>query len=717
MFHLMSTQMKFRRRLMWRGWRGMWNDDWIPDDLAVYPRCRLCRLDYDDGEEFIAVSAQGRQSAPYRFKPGDFLYDDALENGLYCETTFASVDNTILVVGCHSDCLEFATKLIDAQEAQGLQRLKRQRDDFRMEVKLRVVSSDVFSAAKRMFGGIQPLSRVRPDMVSQTLLSRLFQGDGSWHRRMVRENKVQRLKHIQNELIYNAARVLDPNRILPLEIWTMIAGYLTKSYGTATFVWSTHRKSSTVHRARDIWATYTKIDGKIYLSKLSNRRTPGATLLRRGDPKRERKMLYIKEDHIGIRNIFISVAAPPFISPPDDPTRWRNHCLKEEDAELTFISDGTVLQHYVSDSENHVIASRSEVFERCSWPEPIQEDELKTLLPLNIKSTMGWMRPGEVPAEIEIIMVDWDIEMTWRSQFKMRDLPLNRPNCVGYSACWVSRASCKARKGKGTPIYLVGLHAHEAGESLDFYRATDAQTCQTFWTYMPLQAGEQIKHIWGKRGRDDRLTLSWDTTLDRQITVGADKLRYNSLDTWHCIAAPTTASPDRLWMRYLDWSGGVVRSLAGPVRGTNPQRESRPSQSLCKGMQDPLPFLLHSETSLRNVSRVTACRLTDGTSSRVSGLVFRFQDGSETAVGNVRLDCLDEDAMEIPSASPGLFLGLSDTDGLRQVHEVGVVKSDCKAWLNWEVFPWDGTLVWWFDYLTCSIRHSSGVEVSNLEAA
>lgn len=39
---------------MWRGWRGMWNDDWIPDDLAVYPRCRLCRLDYEDGEEFIA---------------------------------------------------------------------------------------------------------------------------------------------------------------------------------------------------------------------------------------------------------------------------------------------------------------------------------------------------------------------------------------------------------------------------------------------------------------------------------------------------------------------------------------------------------------------------------------------------------------------------------------------------------------------------------------
>jgi succinate dehydrogenase flavin-adding protein (antitoxin of CptAB toxin-antitoxin module) len=66
MFHFMSTQMKFRRRLMWRGWRGMWNDDWIPDDLAVYPRCRLCRLDYEDGEEFIAGA---QTSNPFEVHP------------------------------------------------------------------------------------------------------------------------------------------------------------------------------------------------------------------------------------------------------------------------------------------------------------------------------------------------------------------------------------------------------------------------------------------------------------------------------------------------------------------------------------------------------------------------------------------------------------------------------------------------------------------------
>lgn len=76
-------------------------------------------------------------------------------------------------------------------------------------------------------------------------------------------------------------------------------------------------------------------------------------------------------------------------------------------------------------------------------------------------------------------------------------LNFNEPGIIAYSACWYEDR-------------LVDIHAHESGESLDFYRELEENVKNRWpnkdlnneslaaiqWVYHPLNRGEQIEQVW-----------------------------------------------------------------------------------------------------------------------------------------------------------------------------------------------------------------------------
>jgi len=71
--------------------------------------------------------------------------------------------------------------------------------------------------------------------------------------------------------------------------------------------------------------------------------------------------------------------------------------------------------------------------------------------------------------------------------FQMTSLICNDPTVTGYSVCWARN--------------LAIVHAHRRDEDLSFYNDADAQFNVPLWIYMPIDPGEILSEIWGRRGK------------------------------------------------------------------------------------------------------------------------------------------------------------------------------------------------------------------------
>ncbi|CAI6098825.1 unnamed protein product [Clonostachys chloroleuca] len=217
---------------------------------------------------------------------------------------------------------------------------------------------------------------------------------------------------------------------------------------------------------------------------------------------------------------------------------------------------------------------------------------------------------------------------------------INEADCTGYTACWIVPKNPK--RGAG----LLHLLAHKPGEDRSFYQKTANRGGDLVWTYMPMKLGERVDQVWIRHGNYSfDVTLALKTSMGRIVAAGPFKTLdfTDSSSPWTCIAQLSTTSSDRLWL--------------------------------------------------------------DETSSRkwISGLLFRYENGDATAVGDFRLDAASQHIRVVKSS--GLYLGMVKSLSRTYVSGIDIVSPDTGS-LLWKTFPWSGSLYWWFTPKTCYVEHS-----------
>ena len=70
---------------------------------------------------------------------------------------------------------------------------------------------------------------------------------------------------------------------------------------------------------------------------------------------------------------------------------------------------------------------------------------------------------------------------------RMALLDINAPGVTGYSACWAGN--------------VMMLYAHTPGMDSTFFRDFSASYRRPIWIHMPIDPGERVVEMWGRRGK------------------------------------------------------------------------------------------------------------------------------------------------------------------------------------------------------------------------
>ncbi|KPM37392.1 hypothetical protein AK830_g9177 [Neonectria ditissima] len=460
----------------------------------------------------------------------------------------------------------------------------------------------------------------------------------------------RRRKHIRHVVSQSLYQVYGK---LPLELWLMVAAHLVPVYAVTSLFTAPQSSICKIDASRDVWATYLDVDGVEYVKTISNRRCLGGQLIWEAMPLSVSGFFYVLEDHFGIRRVTRDPPIPQLPSESDKSTWWRTISLSQRDVEFT--TDGFKLRGLDMTWPNNAL-----------WLDPLPPSELKSL-----SFHPAAPRPGS----------------------KMISLGLNEPNIIGYSVCWSGS--------------LIHLHANRLGESLEFYREIDAHHANPVWTFLPLNPGESITEVWQRKGRPPlEVALAFRTSQGRTMTTGPYPLRaLKHLLRWSCVAKLPENTQGHMFFNH---SASAVHTLAGPIQYPD---GDRPGPSPRQTALSPYPHLpsagsaFHSAASLRDVVEVVVSESVDEAQPRVTGLLLRYKNGNQASVGSFRFR---QNAVRLsPSNSSGLFLGMGLGSDRWHVGKVQVSPPEDRTSFQWQEFPWDGTLEWWFRSDQCQVSHTS----------
>ncbi|KAF5581500.1 hypothetical protein FPCIR_10152 [Fusarium pseudocircinatum] len=403
---------------------------------------------------------------------------------------------------------------------------------------------------------------------------------------------------------------------LPPEILLMANKHLVLHHAIASLSHVSRSRQCTIEPLKDVWATHLDLDGIEYIASLSNTPKPGSRLLWREAKEQEESYLFISEDHLGIRQIVNDPGA--VTSKQGNSGWWRT--LPITSKFLSFSDDGLKLRSFAAAPLNPTIC----------WPYPMTPDALKNMayhVTKNSSSSLGMT--------IEARMVA---------------LEFNEPEITGYSACWYKDQ-------------LVNLHTHKAEESMAFYRELDEMAKQKLtkeksddstassslhWTYHPLNPGEHVEQVClrTKKETDEKDTsedevrpktsdtatetaISLVTNHSRTLTMGRNSSTHSE---WKCISKDSTESP--MLVYFSPRLGGISLFASPTVKGSDKET------SLAElGPESETGLAGTPEVSLDAVREVQICREQfDKVTSSISGLLFRYKDGSQACVGKFRFD-------------------------------------------------------------------------------
>ncbi|KAF4973787.1 hypothetical protein FZEAL_9234 [Fusarium zealandicum] len=470
---------------------------------------------------------------------------------------------------------------------------------------------------------------------------------------------------------------------LPAEIWSMVTQHLICDYAIAEISAIRPKTTFTIDVSGDVWATHVSIDCVDYISSLSNSPRAGSKLVWGATDSAAGHVVYISEDHLGIRQIIDNLADAPEKQQSLGPPWWRT--VSVDDQKLAFISDGVKLR------DSALWASTPRIF----WSHPLESAELQSLSLYDLLD---------------------------KPEARMIPLDLNEPDTIGYSLCW----------GRGKLLYI---HAHKPWESLTFYHELDTklivsessnypEDCEIEhpnpgplespleWIYHPLQQGELIDQVWIRQPQDvpcpspsngvspkaaDDMAIAFVTDRSRVLKTapishasGADKF------PWVCIAKRSSAHPTRI---FFSPSASGIGWFAAPTPSPN-TTEPVPKEVLVESY-DIRGYLcisadFHSSASLRDVVEVVVCRGSQNGSFSITGLLFRYANGNQACVGRFRFDCA-EAPLKVEN-SPSLFVGMSGLDRglpIAYVAAISLVPPEDRGEWTWLSVGWSKNLEWY----------------------
>ncbi|RGP62448.1 hypothetical protein FLONG3_10220 [Fusarium longipes] len=455
---------------------------------------------------------------------------------------------------------------------------------------------------------------------------------------------------------------------LPTEILFMVNKHLVLHYAIASLSGLRRPKRWRVAPHKDVWATHFSLNGIDYISSLSNTPRLGSQLLWKASDSREEQYLYISEDYLGIRHI---VNDPSMKSAEERHNGlWRT--LPIEGPILNFYDDGLKLRRVGSAVLNPTIY----------WPYP--------MMPRLLKS-MAYHVTKRLPSYFDMT-----------KEARMVALNFNEPGITAYSTCWYEDR-------------LIDIHAHEHGESLDFYQELDEDIKTRWpnkklddgspasiphWVYLPLNNGEKIEQVWLRTENDaedgnesherrqetvsspQEIAIALLTSHSRVLIMGMVGTIQNE---WKCIAWTSTGSPMRV---FFNSSMDGVSLFAGlTVGGGDSDNNSIPAR--LSNLLDTETKPSNSGASLGGVEEVVICK----DKTKISGLLLRYTDGKQTSIGRFRFDCAEPPLFVVGLSC--LYTGYRLSDKGKSIMEaITLSNSGHEEGLQWNKMPLDGIISW-----------------------
>ncbi|RTE83633.1 hypothetical protein BHE90_001821 [Fusarium euwallaceae] len=419
--------------------------------------------------------------------------------------------------------------------------------------------------------------------------------------------------------------------------------------------------------SKPVWARYTSIDGIRYIESLSNTRDSQSVLLLGANRAPRTEFIYVLEDHLGIRQVVFAtfehaLKLSAFLSKPKNDAWWQTVPITGE--KLLIKSDGLKLRFIIAPSTENIKDAPT-----VTWPKP--------------------MAPYQEPmlGNSATHMVKTEIRDLSRFHFRNMSVEFNDPAITGYSICWVNG--------------IRGIHAHYGMEKLAAYDDFDLCHETPTWIYMPVDPGERIIGIWTRSGFDPFNTgMMFETNHGRQVVVGYCKTSDNErrLDSpiyWGDVMQNVTRQRFRL--HYQLSYRGIEQIAAQQSSGPGPVQADANMPPCPSERFRPFEFCHYSSVSLENVVEIIPCRRKicpiDTPYWAMTGILVRYEDGSQDSAGDFRLDCAEE-----PINFQGeTFINVGSIEKTDSVywHVVMLVPHGVDNELAWWGVPMQGELQWW----------------------
>ncbi|RSL62658.1 hypothetical protein CEP54_005590 [Fusarium duplospermum] len=504
----------------------------------------------------------------------------------------------------------------------------------------------------------------------------------------------QRLKRIQHLLAPKISNLLSAK--LPFEVMTMISSYLVRESAMITAKHQSMFSQSsdiTVDLSKDVYASYSVLDGVRYVKSLRNLDTDQRGEYRRVLNAKEKSTIgkiRICEDHLGIR--FVQFLPPNGSSSKVPVVKgwWRDISPSRGSGDTSQVKFSTIRV----ESDGIKLRRITDTFDEYA--------KLKN-------PHVTWPSPDYPSNKIDLISDNYIVQhFTVSRNVRMTYFDCNAPGVTGYTMVsqghWVST-----------------IHAHGKGDDSDFYKELDACFGDQVVVYMPVDQGEYITDIqrrWMGRLRGSFFDLTFKTNRGRQTIFGSENgpLMVLLVDT---ILRPSQQGSRIYFNKVGPENETSVRFIACDEPFKPPIQRWLPPRP-APTITDP-PFLnldknpwFASRCNLEGVKEVTLCRDVSLSHRPVIGILVQYTDGHRECLGQFRFDRSLETIQA--DQSGGLHIDLQeieDEDSMYVVDVRGFPLGDpsvCPGNESWVEAPWSGTLEWKFRREDCKVLHIPVVE-------
>ncbi|KAJ0159919.1 hypothetical protein CTA2_8892 [Colletotrichum tanaceti] len=430
-----------------------------------------------------------------------------------------------------------------------------------------------------------------------------------------------------------------------------------------------------VHVSADIWASFVEYEGVRYLASVRN----GSDNIHKWpiyqvDPAGPVcSVVHVAENYLGIRKLLFCRSARDTPLMTRQPGLWWRTILLTPGRDQVLITKSDR-----NKTQGFKIRGISSEHETASF-DSTQTSPLWAVLPSH---------------DVRIFSTDSALlQLAWPQIMSV--LPYNEPEISAYSLFWNLR--------------IRALHAHTKEDGDTMYQGQD----EGLWVYFPMERGEKIRQIW-KQGDKRGFSLILWTSRDRLLLFGPQPKKQQSLNP----------PPTLLWSDSMPSTGGGggnrlffqssplgVRHMA--IEAPEPSPLPSGHRHHLPGVREPpshyprsrlFDYYFYSCVSLSDLDLIIPCRVLVRGAQRITGLLLRYANGTQSTAGQVRLDSLEK-----PLQASGLqtvWLGFSERDhgpfvSVLEVSPPGP-RRGVMCWFRVDLC---GVLEWWFSTTQCQVHH------------